>query len=194
MSAQYNQVSQEGLGVVPAALLNTFVQTVASVDALRSFPAIDTMVVELLGYVDTADGGQGLFYWDSTVTAQDDGENIIVPYGYIMGAWLRLSYSSALALTYLYRAPTTGFSLSIPPSVSGVVLDPLGTLAAGTLTLPAGAIDGQTMTISSSQIITALTLNAGAGQAIRGAVTTLAANGFASYRYVKPVHTWFRTG
>jgi hypothetical protein len=92
-----------------------------------------------------------------------------------------------------YNTPTTGFSITIGDT-SELHLTPAGTLAAGTLTMPSAPVDGQTVTISTTQTITALTHNPNSGQTLLGALTTLAANGFATYRYRASTTTWRRVG
>jgi hypothetical protein len=52
-------------------------------------------------------------------------------------------------------------------------MTPAGTIANGTLTMPSGAVQGQTVEISTSQKITAFVLQANAGQTILSAPTTL---------------------
>jgi hypothetical protein len=73
------------------------------------------------------------------------------------------------------------------------VMTPAGTLATGTLTMPAGAAPGQEVSISTSRAITAFTLNANAGQTILNAPTTLAAGGFVTY-IMDFSNTWHITG
>jgi len=48
------------------------------------------------------------------------------------------------------------------------------------------------LNLSSSQIITALTMSAPAGQTVLGALTTIAANGHAAWQYVASAAKWFR--
>lgn len=90
MASPENVVSYQGQGVVPADLLNTFVQWVPDVVTLRGFIGIDQMGVYLQGLAVAGDGGQGSFYWSSTATAPDDGQDVIVPSGAALGAWLRI--------------------------------------------------------------------------------------------------------
>ena len=52
------------------------------------------------------------------------------------------------------------------------LLTPAGTLAAGTLTMPAAPIAGQTLNILTSQPITSFTLSPNSGQTIGGALLT----------------------
>ena len=96
--------------------------------------------------------------------------------------------------TYNYQTPSTGFSVTIGSGVSDLILNPSGTLATGTVTMPASPTDGQVTGISSTQAITALTVSPNAGQSIFGAFTGMAANGFGRWRYVLGVTTWFRIG
>lgn len=99
-----------------------------------------------------------------------------------------------LGLPYSRQVPLTGFSITIGNGVNRLILDPAGTLATGTVTMPTAPIDGHAITISSSQIITALTVSPSGGQTLDGALTTIGANGFASWTYVLATTTWYRTG
>jgi hypothetical protein len=92
---------------------------------------------------------------------------------------------------YSTQSPTTGFSLTIPASTAVLVLNPSGTLASGTITMPASPVDAQQVCVTSSQTITALTVNANAGQSIIAAPTSMSAGGFC-YFYVIGSTTWFR--
>lgn len=93
--------------------------------------------------------------------------------------------------------PVTGFSNTIPSastaSIISYVLNPAGVLATGTLTMPATPFDGQIVAISSTQTITAFTLNANAGQSIKNAASTLTAgpSGSVSYIYDLTSTTWY---
>lgn len=92
---------------------------------------------------------------------------------------------------YVFNAPVTGFNLTI--SATTTILDPAGTLAAGTLTFPAAPVDGQILRVNSSRIITALTL-AGNGKTLKTTLTTIAAGGFFEFMYRATNATWYRTG
>lgn len=102
-----------------------------------------------------------------------------------------LTNTGALSIGYSKQVPTTGFSITIGANVSALILDPAGTLATGTVTMPAAPIDGQFVTLSSTQIITALTFSANAGQSIKNAPTTLAAGARVEYVYVLANTTWY---
>jgi hypothetical protein len=72
-------------------------------------------------------------------------------------------------------------------------MNPAGTLATGIITMPASPSDGMTITFSSSQQITALTLNGNTGQTVVGAVTFLSAKTGVSYVYRLASTNWFPT-
>jgi hypothetical protein len=102
---------------------------------------------------------------------------------------------------YDYQTPATGFSYTIPAGVTHSVLNPSGTLASGTITMPASPTDGQINTVSTTQVITALTVNPNTGQSITNAPTTLQLNantpgnisGFGfQYIYRAANTTWYR--
>lgn len=92
-----------------------------------------------------------------------------------------------------YNVPLTGFTRVMAPEQSVLTLDPAGTLATGTVTLPATLSDGKVVTIFSSQTITALTINTSNGATfVPAVVTTLAANASVSYWYDKALNQWHR--
>lgn len=71
------------------------------------------------------------------------------------------------------------------------LLDPAGTLATLTVNLPSSPLDGDEVTLSTSQILTALTVGNGT---IVGTLTTLALGGFAKFVYNTASSKWFRCG
>ena len=101
--------------------------------------------------------------------------------------------TNGLLQSYDYQTPTTGFSYTFAAGVQTLIMNPAGTLATGTITMPASPADGMTIRFSSSQIITALTVSANTGQSIVSAVTTLLAGGGAAYIYRLANTTWYRT-
>jgi hypothetical protein len=105
----------------------------------------------------------------------------------------KIDGNSGLLQSYEYQAPLTGFSYTFPVGITTLILNPAGTLATGTVTMPAAPADGMTVSISSSQIITLLTVSANTGQSIVSAVTTLLAGGGAKYIYRATGTTWYRT-
>lgn len=94
--------------------------------------------------------------------------------------------------SYSLQVPTTGFSITIADNTSALILNPAGTLATGTVTMPATPIDGQIVRVSSSQIVTGLTVSANSGQTISNAPTTLAAGAGFGYIYNVSGTNWFR--
>ncbi|HWD29282.1 MAG TPA: DUF2793 domain-containing protein [Rhizomicrobium sp.] len=102
------------------------------------------------------------------------------------GAYVDLSYS--------YQQPATGFAIAVSNTAGRLILDPAGTLASGTITLPAAPKDGQLLRLSTTQGITALTLAPATGQSVVGAPATLGANTSAEFTYRAANTTWYRTG
>lgn len=108
-------------------------------------------------------------------------------------AWLQanLVFTSAKPVQQ-FAAPTTGQTVTVATGDSWLILSPAGTLAALTINLPTNRTDGQTVLINTFQTLTALTIS-GAGTAVSGAPTTLAATAFLRMRYSATLNTWIRT-
>ena len=92
--------------------------------------------------------------------------------------------------------PTTGFNITVPTPVSNdqwMLLQPAGTLASGTITLPlnTGVPDGTSVLITSTQEITSLTISLNGATAIFGAVTALAAGSAFAIRYYQATNSWY---
>jgi hypothetical protein len=104
-----------------------------------------------------------------------------------------LSGTNGLIQAYDYQTPTTGFSYTFAAGTQVLVMNPAGTLATGTITMPASPADGMTITFSSSQQITALTLSGNTGQSIVSNVTFLPAKTGVSYVYRLANTTWYPT-
>lgn len=90
--------------------------------------------------------------------------------------------------------PLTGFTQTVGNTTNVLVLEPAGTLATGTITMPASPVANQVVRIVSTQTVTALTHNPNTGQTLKGALTTISANGYASWVYVASTTTWYRIG
>ena len=70
---------------------------------------------------------------------------------------------------------------------------PAGTLATGTITMPGSPADGMVITITTTQEITALTINGNTGQSIGGTqVAQMPANSAMSFVYRQSNTTWYR--
>ena len=105
------------------------------------------------------------------------------------------SFASPTVSVNLY-VPASGFNITVPTPVSEqqwMLLQPAGTLATGTITLPlnTGVPDGTTVIISSTQEITSLTIAINGAAAIYGAVTSLAAGSATEIRYYQPTNSWY---
>jgi hypothetical protein len=103
----------------------------------------------------------------------------------------KLSGTDGLLQQYDYQTPTTGFSYTFASGTNVLVMNPAGTLATGTITMPAAPADGMTITFSSTQTITALTVNANTGQSIVSAATVLPARQAGGYIYRLSNTTWY---
>lgn len=88
-----------------------------------------------------------------------------------------------------YQVPLTGFNIT--PIAGKTLLNPAGTLATGTITMPSSAFDGVMVKVSTTQTITSLTVSAATGQSINNAVTTLTAGGRLAYIYRAADKTWY---
>lgn len=91
---------------------------------------------------------------------------------------------------YDYQVFTTGFTYTFS-EYQVLLINPAGTLATGSVTMPLAPSDGMTVKITTTQTITALTINNNTGQSIVGAATTLAANASVSYIYRQANATWY---
>lgn len=111
-------------------------------------------------------------------------------------SYFQQTFASPTVATNLY-VPATGFNITVPTPVSTqqwMLLQPAGTLATGTITLPlnTGVTDGTEVLVTTTQQITsfALALN-GASNAF-GAPTSLAANASFRMRFYQPTNSWYR--
>ena len=112
--------------------------------------------------------------------------------------FFQTSFASPTVATNLY-VPATGFNVTVPTPVSQqqwMILQPAGTLATGTITLPlnTGVPDGTQLLVTSTQIITSFTLALNGAAAAFGAPTTLAANAFFTMRFYQATNSWYRIG
>lgn len=84
-----NRVYLDGGSAASGDDLNSFLQAVGSLAALRAFVGVDGMSVMLQGSTAIGDSGKGVFFWENGAGFVDDGVNTIVPPANI-GAWRRL--------------------------------------------------------------------------------------------------------
>jgi hypothetical protein len=82
-------------------------------------------------------------------------------------------------------------STTISNSVSLFVGHATGTIASYTITMPATPVDGQWLTISTDQTITALTLSPNSGQTVIAAPTTIVQGSAIRYLWVATDSEWY---
>jgi hypothetical protein len=105
----------------------------------------------------------------------------------------------SVAIPFDFYVPLTGFSIT--PQTNRLLLNPAGTLATGTVLLQKNPLDGASLTISSTQTQTAITITPDAADSIVNAPTALVAS--TEVRIVYSLYgsipkglnprTWFRT-
>jgi hypothetical protein len=106
------------------------------------------------------------------------------------------SFASPTLSVNLY-VPGSGFNITVPTPVSQdqwMLLQPAGTLATGTITLPlnTGVPDGTTILITTTQEITSLTIALNGATALYGGVTSLAAGAATAIRFYQPTNSWYQ--
>jgi hypothetical protein len=109
--------------------------------------------------------------------------------------YFQQTFAAPTVATNLYT-PGTGFNITVPTPTSEqqwMVIQPAGTLAAGTVTLPlnTGVPDGTQVLITSTQTITSFTLALNGAAAIFGAVSTLTAGAAICYRFYQATNSWY---
>ena len=90
------------------------------------------------------------------------------------------------------QTPTTGFSITIGNATTTTLLTPAGTLASGTITMPAAPVDGQIVRVLSSHTVTALTVSPNTSQSVSGAPTMITSTTPFSMIYDLASTTWYR--
>jgi len=110
--------------------------------------------------------------------------------------YFQQTFASPTLATNLY-VPGTGFNITVPTPVSNdqwMLLQPAGTLATGTITLPlnTGVPDGTTVLITTTQEITSLTIALNGASAIFGGATSLAAGTATAVRFYQPTNSWYQ--
>lgn len=106
---------------------------------------------------------------------------------------MKVDGTNGLIQAYDYQVLTTGFSYTFASGTQTLVINPAGTLATGTITMPASPVDGMTVTISTTQEITALTLSGNTGKSIGGTqVARFPANSAMQFVYRSANTTWYR--
>ena len=104
---------------------------------------------------------------------------------------LKVDGTNGVLQAYDYQVLTTGFAYTFAAGTQVLVMNPAGTLATGTITMPAAPVDGMNITISSTQQITALTINGNTGQSIVGNAASMQAGGAQVFIYRLSNTTWY---
>jgi hypothetical protein len=129
------------------------------------------------------------------VYVPNNGDARKVSIGQLLAFFQQQFASPTLATQF--ATPGTGFNVAVQTPVSEqqwLILQPAGTLASGTVTLPLNTQtpDGTEVLITTTQIITTFTLARNGAAAAYGAPTTLSANGFFRMRYYAATNSWYR--
>jgi hypothetical protein len=105
----------------------------------------------------------------------------------------KIDGNNGVLQSYDFQVLTTGFSYTFASGITTLIAAPAGTLATGTITMPGTPADGMVVTITTTQQITALTINGNTGQSIGGTqVSLMAANSSMSFVYRQSNTTWYR--
>lgn len=93
-----------------------------------------------------------------------------------------------------YNVPVTTNSIQATDQARGLIIEPAGTLAALTVTMPAHPYDGQEWLFTSTQTVTTLTHQASGSQTLNLALTTIgaAASTHGRWVYHASTTTWYR--
>jgi hypothetical protein len=109
--------------------------------------------------------------------------------------YFQQTFASPTLATNVYT-PGTGFNIAVPTpsSPQWMLIQPAGTLATGTVTLPLNTQtpSGTEVLITTTQQITAFTLAPNNAANVYGAPSTLAAEDFFRMRYVQSTNSWYR--
>lgn len=102
-------------------------------------------------------------------------------------------------ITQYFAPSASGFTVLTRPVTEGggvwLLMTPNATYAAGTIQLPLSstAFDGQEILVTSTQEVTALTVD-GNGASVNGAPTTIEQNDFFRLRFDGVFKNWYRVG
>ena len=103
---------------------------------------------------------------------------------------ITINGTNGLIQAYDYQVLTTGFTYTFAAGTQVLVINPAGTLATGTVTMPSAPSDGMTITVESTQQVTALTMS-GNGNTLVGSAVQLIPNQPLSWVYRAANTTWY---
>ena len=118
-----------------------------------------------------------------------DAGNVIA-----VGSLAGTSYSHSGAeidKTYQIYTPATLATVAMSAGQSRAIINPAGTIAVLTVTLPPSPVDGQVAGISFTQIVSALTVNAPGGATVVGPPSASAVNSAFRFLYQASSTSWF---
>lgn len=129
------------------------------------------------------------------VYTPNNGDARRLPIGALLQYFQQTFASPTLSVNLF--VPGAGFNITVPTPVSQqqwMLLQPAGTLATGTITLPlnTGVPDGTTVLITSTQEITSLTIALNGASAIYGGVSFLGAGTATAIRFYQPTNSWYQ--
>ena len=133
---------------------------------------------------------QIIFY--STINGSGRKASLNTLLEWIESAWMSPTFQRVTA------SPTlAGFTLALPSTANSlfVLLTPSGTMATGTIVLPAAAsaADGQEIVLYTSQEVTALSFTLNGAAALNGAPSGIQAGGSLTLRYDALSVAWYTT-
>jgi hypothetical protein len=129
--------------------------------------------------------------------APNSGDTRRLPISALL-AFFQQQFAAPTVATTLYT-PGAGFNITVPTPVAEqqwVILQPAGTLATGTITLPLNTStpDGIQVLVTTTQEITTFSVALNGAAAAHGAPTTLAAGGYFVLRFYQATNSWYRIG
>ena len=129
------------------------------------------------------------------IYSQNNGDARRLPISVLL-QYFQQTFASPTLATNIYT-PDTGFNLAVPTPVAAqqwMLLQPAGTLAIGTVTLPLNTQtpDGTEVLVTTTQRIITFTLGQNGATAIHGAPTTLNANDSFRVRFVQSTNSWYK--
>lgn len=123
--------------------------------------------------------------------AQDVVTPSLLNSGTLPANFSSLTISGGVIAGHSVQVPTTGFSITL--SQANTCLNPVGTLATGTITMPASPTDGQVYKVTSTKEVSALTMSPNASQSIICPPTFLAPGTPAAMLWDAATSTWYPT-
>lgn len=110
-------------------------------------------------------------------------------------AYFQQQFASPTVAVNLY-VPSTGFNIAAPTPVSEqqwILLQPAGTLAAGTVTLPLNTStpDGTEILVTTTQTITSFAVGLNGATAVYGSPTTLQSGAAVRLRFYLATNSWY---